>query len=140
MRMRAYRPEVSGCLEGRLLLSGVAGRPAAPYPFPGHQYKLFVNHVGIAFTLYARYHDKIQLHNEFDDIIPLIPFARADGLSAKIDGIVDKMMRDIRANVPHAIRTAHNDVIAVASNDKRFIDAAFGAAKLLFTTTTLFAV
>lgn len=115
MRTRAYRPEVSGRLEGRLLLSGGVGRAAAPYVFPPDQFKLFSVHVASAFTLYAaRSRDHIQLRHDFDDVIPIIPFAHADDLSAKIDAIDNKMLHDLRANVPHAVRTAANDVIAVA--------------------------
>jgi hypothetical protein len=113
MRTRAYRPVVSGCLEGRSLLSGVAKLPAAPYVFPGSQYKLYVVHAQADFTLFARYGDPIQLRHELEDIIPIIPFSRADGLRAKLDGIVDDMLHDIHAGVPQAIRSAYNDAIAV---------------------------
>jgi hypothetical protein len=109
MRTRAYRPEFSGCLEGRLLLSGVA-----PYVFPTQKSKLFVAHVVDNFTLYARYHDHNQIHRDLDDTIVIIPFAHADGLPAKVDVIVDRMLEDVLAGVPHAIRTAANDVVAAA--------------------------
>jgi hypothetical protein len=112
MRTRAYRPEVSGRLEGRSLLSGVAGLSAAPYVFRGGQFKLYVVHANADFTYFARYRDPIQIRHEFEDIIPLIPFARADGLPAKFDGIVDQMVSDVHAGVPHAIRSAYDELIA----------------------------
>ena len=34
-------------------------------------------------------------------------------LSAKIDSIVDEMLKAVHAGVPHAVRTAANDVVAV---------------------------
>jgi hypothetical protein len=112
MRTRAYRPEVSGCLEGRSLLSGVAGPSAAPYVFRGAQFKLYVVHTQANFTAFARYRDSIQIRHEFEDVIPLIPFARADGLPATFDGIVDRMVSDVRAGVPHAVRSAYDELIA----------------------------
>ena len=113
MRTRAYRPEVPGCLEGRLLLSGVAGRPAAPVVLPGHQFKSFVVHVDAEFDIFRHAKDKASLIDGLKNLTPLIPFARADGLPAKLNHIVDQMERDIHANVPQSVRTAANEVLAV---------------------------
>lgn len=113
MRTRAFRPEVSDCLEGRLLMSGVAGRPADTYVFTGRQFKVFAVHLQIEFDIYTHIKDIDHLRNGLDDLIPLIPYARADGLHAKVEHIVGQMRRDIRANVPHAIRRAANEVLAV---------------------------
>jgi hypothetical protein len=96
-----------------MLLSSVAGPSTAPHVFPGQQFKLFVIHEQNGFTLYTRSRDISLLHQDLDDVLPIIPFAFADGLPAKYDAILDKMLHDIRANVPHAIRTASNEVIAV---------------------------
>jgi hypothetical protein len=111
MRTRAYRPEVPGLLEGRSLLSGVAGQ-AAPYVFRVGQYKLYVVHTQANFTSFARYGDATQIRHEFEDVIPLIPFALADGLPSKFDSIVDQMVGDVRAGVQHAIRSAYDELIA----------------------------
>ena len=113
MRTRAYRPDVSCRLEGRQLLSGVTGRPADPYVFSSNQSKLVVSIVARSFTVYARNHDRILLPRDLDDVIAIIPFSRADGLPSKFDDIVNEMLHDIHADVPHAIRTAANEVIAV---------------------------
>ena len=113
MRTRAYRPEVSGCLEGRLLLSGVAGRPAAPYVLTGRQFKSFVVHLDAEFDIFRHTKDGSHLIDGLKNLIPLIPFARADGLPAKLNHIVDQMGRDIHANVPQPVRTAANEILAV---------------------------
>ena len=113
MRTRAYRPEVSGCLESRLLLSNVAGRPAAPYVLSGHQVKLFVVHLASEFSIYEHIKDITHLQHGLEDLIPFIPYAYADGLPAKFDHILGQMRRDIHSNAPHPIRTASNEVLAV---------------------------
>ena len=49
----------------------------------------------------------------FDDVVVMIPFGRVDGLGVSINRIVNRMQHDLSANVPHAIRSARNDVLAV---------------------------
>jgi hypothetical protein len=71
----------------------------------------------IAFNLFTRYRDVIQLRDEIDDVDVLIPFGRMEGLEGSIDRIVDRMEHDIAGHVPHAIRTARNDVLAVTRAD-----------------------
>jgi hypothetical protein len=66
------------------------------------------------FNLYVRYRDIVQLHNEIDDVVVMIPFGGVDGLEKKIDGIVDRMRDDLAAHVPLAIQSAFIDVIAVS--------------------------
>ncbi len=112
MRTRAYRPEVPGCLEGRTLLSGVAGLSADPVVLSHRRFNVVVEHLEIGFELFGRYRDFVQLHNEIDDVIVMIPYERVDGLDASIDRIVNRMKHDLTAHVPHAVRSAFRDVIA----------------------------
>ncbi len=66
------------------------------------------------FILFARYRDVIQLRSEvIDDVVVMIPFGQVDGLGESIDRIVNRMQHDFSAHVPHAIRTALIDVLAV---------------------------
>jgi hypothetical protein len=117
MRMRAFRPEVPGCLEGRSLLSGVAGLSAGPVVFSRRQFNFIVEHMREGFEIGARYHDVSQVRGEVDDVVPDIPFGRVDGLGASLDRIVNRMQQDLSAHVPHAIRSAENDVLAVTRAD-----------------------
>jgi hypothetical protein len=117
MRPRPYRPENPGCLEGRLLLSGAAGLSDKPYVFSQHTFKFYAIHVESDFTSFARYRSSIELHREIEDVLPLIPYARADGLRDKIDSIVDGMVEQVHEGVPHAIRTANEAVIAVTRSE-----------------------
>jgi hypothetical protein len=117
MRTRAYRPEFPACLEERSLLSGVAGPSADPVVFTRRRFNFIAEHMRGGFQLFVRNGDVAQLHNEINEVAVWIPFVRADGLQASINRIVDRMQRDISANVPYAIRTASNDVIAVTRAD-----------------------
>ena len=47
----------------------------------------------------------------------MIPFERVDGLDVSINRIVNRMQHDLSANVPHAVRSARNDVIAATLAD-----------------------
>ncbi len=114
MRTRAYRPEVPCYLEGRWLLSGVAGHSVGPVVYSRRQFNFVAEHIRIGFELFGRYRDASQLHNEIDDVIVLIPFAQVDGLEVSVNRIVDRMQHSLSANVPHAVRSAYNDVVAVA--------------------------
>ena len=51
------------------------------------------------------------LREELRDVAVIIPFGRVDGLGVSINRIVDRMEEDLSANVPHAIRSAFNDVV-----------------------------
>jgi hypothetical protein len=117
MRTRAYRPEVPGCLEGRSLLSGVAGPSVHPVVLLHRQLNLVVDRMQGGFVLFARYHSVSQLRNEIDDVVVMIPFERLDGLDVSIDRIVDRMAQDISAHVPGAIRSASHDVTAATIAD-----------------------
>lgn len=113
MCRRAYRPEVPGCLEGRSLLSGVAGLSAHPVVVSVRQLNRVAGHMRISFDVYARYGDLHHLREDLDNDSVNIPFGRADGLGESIDRIVDEMTHDLAAHVPHAIRSAQNRVFAV---------------------------
>jgi hypothetical protein len=113
MRMRAYRPEVPGYLEDRSLLSGVAGLSADPVVLLRDKFIFAGTLIRQDFDLYVRYRDLLQLRDELDDAIALIPFGRVDGLPASIDRIVERMKNDLVAHVPHALLSARNDALAV---------------------------
>jgi hypothetical protein len=113
MRTRAYRPEILGCLEDRSLLSGVAGLTADPVVLTRRQFHFIAEHMRLGFQSFARNRDVSQLHNEINDVAVWIPFGRVDGLQVSINHIVNTMQHDLAANVPHAIRNAGNDVLAV---------------------------
>ncbi len=117
MRTRAYRPEVPCCLEDRSLLSGVAGLSAHPVVLPYSQFNWAAGHLEDSFFLFAQYRDVSQLRDELDDGLAMIPFERAVGLGVSINRIVNRMQHDLSAHVPHAIRSARNDVIAVTRAD-----------------------
>jgi hypothetical protein len=117
MRTRAYRPEVPGCLEDRSLLSGVAGPSADPVIFSRHRLSFIVQHMQNGFDLFARYRDVSLIHNEIDDVVVMIPFARADGLRGSIFRILTRMQDDLSAHVPHAFRRARIDVNAAIRAD-----------------------
>lgn len=110
MRTRAYRPEVSDCLEDRSLLSGIAGPSADPVVFSRRQLNRIAEHIEMGFNLFARYRDLSQLRGEIDDVVVMIPFGRVDGVRPSIERILFRMRRDIFAHVPLAFRTARNDV------------------------------
>jgi hypothetical protein len=112
MRTRAYRPEFPACLEDRSLLSAAAGLPADPVVLPLRRFNFVVVHIRQSFDLFRRYRDVIQLRDEVDDVVAQIPFERVDGLGDSIDRIVNGMRHDLSAHVPHAIRSAQDDVLA----------------------------
>ena len=117
MRTRAYRPEAPGCLEGRSLLSGVAGPSADPVIFSRHRLSFIVQHMQQGFDVYARYRDVSLIHNEVDDVVVMLPFGRADGVRGSIDRILTRMQNELSAHVPHAFRRARIDVNAVIRAD-----------------------
>ena len=96
------------------LLSVVAGHSAGPIEYSRRDFNFVVGHIRAGFDLFNRYHDVSQLRDEIDDVVVLIPFGRADGLEGSIDRIVDRMLHDISAKVPHAVTSALNDVLAAA--------------------------
>jgi hypothetical protein len=65
------------------------------------------------FILFGRYHDFSNLHGEMDDVIPMVPFGRVDGLGVSIQRILNRMQHDFFAHVPHFWSSARHDVIAV---------------------------
>ena len=113
MRTRAYRPEAPGCLEGRSLLSGVAGPSADPVIFSRHRLSFIVQHIQQGFDLFARDRDVSHLRSEIDDVVVMIPFGRADGVRGSLDRVVNRMQREISAHIPLAFRRARIDVNAV---------------------------
>jgi hypothetical protein len=117
MRTRAYRPEAPCCLEDRSLLSSVAGPSAHPVVLTHRRLNFVLERMRQGFDLFGRYRDVIQLHSEIEDVVVMIPFERVDGLEVSIDRIVDRMRHDLSDHVPHAVRSALNDVIAVTRAD-----------------------
>jgi hypothetical protein len=100
-------------LEGRTLLSGVVGLSAHPVVFSHRRFIFVAEHMRMGFDLYTRYRDVSQLGGEIDDVVVMIPFEQVDGLDNSINRIIKRMQHDLSTSVPHAIRSARNDVIAV---------------------------
>src|SRR4051794_7396889 len=97
MRRRAYRPEVPGCLEGRSLLSGVAGLSADPVVLSLRRLNRVAGHMRFSFGDFARLRVISLLREELHNNAMFVPFGRLDGLGASIDRIVDGMQHDLSA-------------------------------------------
>ncbi len=67
--------------------------------------------------MFGRYHDFVQLQSEMDDVIPMVPFAKVDGLRVSIVGILNRMQHDFYAHVAHTWSNARHDVLAVTLAD-----------------------
>jgi hypothetical protein len=117
MRTRAYRPEVSGSLEDRSLLSSVAGLSADPIVLTRSEFNLVPERIQEAFYTFRKGFGVSELHDDILNAIVNIPFGRVDGLAKSINGILKMMEQDIHAKVPDAISSAQNDVIAVVRAD-----------------------
>jgi hypothetical protein len=117
MRTRAYRPEVSGCLENRSLLSGVAGTSSVPIVLTRREFNQVPEEIQEAFLEFRQGFGIEELHTEILDAVAPIPFGQADGLGSSITRILKTMQRDIHGKDPQAITSAHNDVIAVTRAD-----------------------
>ena len=115
MRTRAYRPEVSDCLEDRSLLSGFTGLSADPVVLPRRTLDFVFDHMRQGFILFGRYHDFTQLQGEMTDVMGWIPFAQVDGLGISIQRILNRMQHDFFAHVPHTWSSARHEVIAVTN-------------------------
>ena len=112
MRTRAYRPEVPGCLEDRALLSGVAGPSADPVVLLHRKFLKVGEQIRLDFQLFARDRVVSVLREDLYNIAVMIPFGRVDGLGVASKRIVDNLGHDLAAHVPHAIRSARDDVLA----------------------------
>jgi|GEM_PF-3171500 len=111
MRTRAYRPEVSGCLEDRSLLSGVAGLSAHPVVLSQSRFYKVAEQVRLGFQLFSRDHDFDIIPDHIHGVVVWIPFGKVDGLNVTIDDTLDKLQQDLSAKVPNALNTARNDVL-----------------------------
>ena len=112
MRRRAYRPEVPDCLEGRSLLSGVAGLSAHPVVMSHRQLNQTFEHIKFAFGEFTPFRVAYVLRDDLHNLAMPVPFGRVDGLDEAIDRIVDRMQHDLSAHVPHPIRSAQHALIA----------------------------
>lgn len=112
MRTRAFRPEVPGCLEDRLLLSGVAGPSAHPVVLSQLRFNKISQQIRLGFQLLVRDGDEDRLPDQIQDVVVWVPFGRVDGLGQSINRTLDKMQHDVLAKVPNAVNTARNDVLA----------------------------
>jgi hypothetical protein len=117
MRTRAYRPEVPGCLENRSLLSGVAALSPDPVILRRTKFNLVAEHIRMGFEFFSRDRVDSEVRDEVHNVIVLIPFGRVDGLGVSINNIVDRMEYEVSANVPHAVRSALHEVLAVIRAD-----------------------
>lgn len=114
MRKRAFRPEVLDSLEDRRLMSGVGTASAGagnPYVLSLRTYHLIGRQLKQGFDLFRRNLDPGQIVNEHKDVIVLVPYQAEDHLRARRDEIVQRMIREIRAGVPHAVRRAEADLL-----------------------------
>jgi hypothetical protein len=113
MRTRAYRPEAPGCLEGRSLLSGVAGTAADPAFLTRREFNFVPEQIQEAFHEFRQGFGISELHDEINEATVAVPFGRKDGLAASINGILDTLQREMHAKNPNAVSTARNEVLAV---------------------------
>ena len=113
MRTRAYRPEAPDCLEGRSLLSGVAGPSADPTVLTRREFNDVPERIQGAFYNFRQGNSISGLHDEINDAVVAVPFGRKDGLAASINSILDTLRRDMHAKDRSAVSTAHNAVLAV---------------------------
>ena len=112
MRTHAYRPEFSGCLEDRSLLSGVAGVSADPVVLPRVWFQFVNQEMRVNFVEFTKNRDVPDLRGDLKDVAFLLPFAKADGLGASINVILKTMQQDLASDVPDAVRLARNEVLA----------------------------
>ncbi len=117
MPTRAYRPESPGCLEDRSLLSGVAGLSADPVVLSHRRFNTVAELMRLGFRSFGRDRNVTELGDDLYKVAVMIPFGRVDGLGVSINRILDRMQDDLSNNVPHAIRSARNDVIALTRAD-----------------------
>jgi hypothetical protein len=118
MRTRAYRPEVLDCLEGRSLLTGVAGPSADPVVVSHRQLARVAETIRVGFDVFGSRGSTVpSLRDQLYGAAILIPFWREDGLRVSIDRTLNRMRYDLAAGVPHAVRSAYNHVVAVTRAD-----------------------
>lgn len=112
MRTRAYRPEALVGLEDRSLLSGAGGLSADPVAISRRRLAKVADHVESSFLLFSLNRLSFpHMHQQIRDVAVMIPFGRVDGLGASINRILDRMLDDLSAKVPHAIGSASDDAI-----------------------------
>ncbi len=113
MRTRAYRPEAPGYLEERSLLSGVAGPSADPIVLTRREFNEVPEQIQEAFYLFRQGNGISELHDDILNAVVTVPFGREDGLAESINRILNGLQQDMHAKDPHAVSTAHNEVLAV---------------------------
>lgn len=114
MRERAYRPEVVRCLEDRSLLTGLGA--LSPHPVVLRRLRLAMvgEHIDESFTLFSLHRESLpHLRHSLRDVAVIIPFGRVDGLGDSINRILDRMVDDVAARVPHAVDLAKEEVLGV---------------------------
>ena len=110
--------EAPGCLEDRSLLSGVAGLSADPVVLSQRRFNKVGEQIHLGFRLFARDRVISDLRDDlYNNTAMIIPFARVDGQGVSINRILNRMQHDLAAKVPHAIRSARNEVLAVIRAD-----------------------
>lgn len=111
MSRRAFRPEFSGCLEGRALASGFARPSMHPAIFSRDRFDQVTLGVQLKFSTFARLRDVSLLRGGLVDFVTLLPFRRADGLGESVGRIVDRMEQGLASGARGAILTAQHEVI-----------------------------
>lgn len=114
MRKRAYRPEVSGYLEDRTMLSHVAVVPGHPVVLLNRNLSRVFQQMKTEFFIFARGHAVAidALRDDLRDVAVIIPFGQGDGLGVTINHILDRMEQNLSARIPRAVASARDAVIA----------------------------
>jgi hypothetical protein len=86
---------------------------ADPVVLPRLRFATVAEQMQADFQLFARDHYVPTLRDDLHDVAVIIPFGQVDGLGVSINRIVHRMQHDLSAHVPHAIRAARDDVLAV---------------------------
>ncbi|OJW13068.1 MAG: hypothetical protein BGO49_19880 [Planctomycetales bacterium 71-10] len=117
MHRRAFRPEFSGCLEGRALASGFARPSMHSVEFSRERFEQVTLGVQLRFSTFARLRQVSLLRDGLADVVVLVPFRREDGLGESIERIVDRMEQGLASGARGAILSAQREVIATIHAD-----------------------
>lgn len=112
---RAFVPDALGRLEDRVVLSGVA----APVALSALRFNMTLGFVRNDFQLFGTSGDFARLRAALAQHVAPLPFARADGLGATTNAILDRMQAGIAAHAPGPVASALHQVEAAIRADAR---------------------
>lgn len=112
MRGRAYRPELPGYLEDRLLMSGMVGSATDPVILSARRLVFVGRQIRQGFHIFGRDRDIPHLREDLYNVAVLIPFGRMDGLGVTMNRIVTQMGRDLTTHARGVIPSAQAAVLA----------------------------